>query len=307
MIGKAKACIGGAALADYIMKPEKGYELMRNKVYGDTPSEVLRDMEIIRNLNQRAKNKTFSLVLSPEKLEGHFLSDAKLRTLTREFMEELGIDPKEQEFIAFVHTEKAHKHIHILANRVTIEGKLISDHHIGKRAQWAADRIARKHGLISAKQRQIRNIKEKANNERELKGIKRKIKKKHDWVMKQNPNSVKSYINLMSKLEVKVIPVYNKYSNKLQGLRVKDLETGKEFKSSEVHRNMSLNQILKTGIPFENDEITEAREAIEYDSSNNWYEILRQFSINLNQTNYYEEEDVVNKKKKRKKYKGRTL
>lgn len=307
MIGKAKACVGGTVLAVYIMKPEKGYELMRNKVYGDTPTEVLRDMNVIQNLNQRAKNKTFSLVLSPEKLEGHFLSDAELRTLTREFMKELGIDPKEQEFIAFVHTEKAHKHIHILANRVTIEGKLISDHHIGKRAQWAADRIARKHRLISAKQRQIRNIKEKANNEREHKGIKRKIKKKHDWVMKQNPKSVKSYINLMNKLEVKVTPVYNKYSNKLQGLRVKDLETGKEFKSSEVHRNMSLNQILKTGIPFENDEITEAREAIEYDSSNNWYEILRQFSINLNQTNYYEEDDVVNKKKKRKKYKGRTL
>src|SRR5690625_3110806 len=99
MIGKAKACIGGTALAVYIMKPEKGYELMRNKVYGDTPSEVLRDMEVIRSLNQRAKNKTFSLVLSPEKEEGHFLSDAKLRTLTREFMKELGIDPKEQQFV----------------------------------------------------------------------------------------------------------------------------------------------------------------------------------------------------------------
>ena len=40
MIGKAKSCIGGTALANYVMKDAKGYELLRNNLSGEIPTDI---------------------------------------------------------------------------------------------------------------------------------------------------------------------------------------------------------------------------------------------------------------------------
>lgn len=257
MIGKAKACKGGSTLANYVMKPEKGYELLRFGLCGEKPTEIMREMRVIQNANQRAKNKFFSLVLSPHKEEGKTISDKRLQEMTKDFMKELEINPERQQFIAFVHTEVAHKHIHIIANRVQREGTLISDHHIGKRAQWAANRIAKKNNLISAKEKQIKNLKSKRVEEKRHKAVRQKIKRKHDWVMSKDPKSMQIYFKMMNKVGVEVKPTINKFNGKVQGMRVKDLETGLDFKASEVHRSMSLNKIMKTGIPYEASAVTE--------------------------------------------------
>lgn len=275
MIGMAKACKGGATLANYVMKPEKGYELMRYGLSGDTPIGIMQQMKIVQDSNSRAKNKYLSLVLSPEKKEGQQLSNAKLRQLTKEFMEALGIDPAKQQYIAVVHTEKEHKHIHIITNRVKIDGSLISDKHIGKRAQWEAHKIAKKHGLISAKERQIENLKKLAWEEKNIKGVKKSIKKKHDWTLKQKPLSLKGYIKIMDKLGVEVIPVKNKYSEEIQGLRVKDKKSGLEFKASEVHRSMSLNKIDAAGIPYKVSEEKENTDDVRINS--------KEFGVKINE------------------------
>lgn len=276
MIGMAKACMGGTALANYVMQPEKGYELMRNDLSGDTPTEVLQEMRVIQDLNQRAVNRTFSLVISPEKQEGKVLSDGVLRTITEDFLRGLDINPEKQQFIAFVHTEKEHKHIHIIANRVDYSGKLLSDHHIGKRAQWVAHRIAEKHGLISAKSKQIENLKALGKKNDLDKDLKKEIKRKHDWVMSKKPKSVQDYFRMMNKLNVEVTPTIN-LSGRVQGMRMKDLATGKDFKASEVHRSLSLIQILKTGIPYERplENNLEKQSDIELESSTS-YEIMHE-------------------------------
>lgn len=64
----------------------------------------------------------------------------------------MNLDPKTNQFIAFVHTEKDHKHVHLLLNRVKSDGSLIKDSFISKNAQSAAHRIAIKHGFTSAKE-----------------------------------------------------------------------------------------------------------------------------------------------------------
>ena len=138
MVGLAKACSGGGALANYVLDENKGYELDRNNLCGLTPKEIVEEFKMIQDLNQRATNKTFSLVLSPDIKDGKNSSDKELKAMTQEYLTKLGIDPEKQQYVAFVHTEKEHKHIHIIANRVEPNGKLISDHHIGKRGQWIA-------------------------------------------------------------------------------------------------------------------------------------------------------------------------
>lgn len=251
MIGLAKSCKGGTALANYVMKPEKGYELDRNLVSGDTPTEILQEMRPIQDLNQRAEKRTLSLVLSPHVDDGRQLSDDDLKKMVKDFMRELGVDPKKQQYVAFVHTEKAHKHIHILANRVKDNGKLINDSYIGKRAQWAAHRVAKKYGLTSAKEKMIKNLNSKKHQTNLEKVVKNEIRKKHNFVVKYHPESMQEYFQMMAKLNVKVTPTINK-SGRVQGMRMKDLATDKDFKASEVHRSLSLLKIMKEqNIPYE--------------------------------------------------------
>lgn len=244
MVGAAKSCSGGGALGNYVMDERKGYELDRNNLCGSTPKEIMQEIKMMQGFNQRATNKTFSLVISPHDKEGQKLTDDELRSISKDFMNKLGIDTEKQQYLAFVHTEKSHKHIHIIANRVLPDGKLISDHHIGKRAQWIAHGIAKERGLISAKEKMFENMKiiDKAND-----SLRKDIISKHQAVMKERPQTFQNYINQMKQRGLEVTPSINR-QGQLQGFRIRDLQSDKEFKMSEINRSMSASSLIKSGL-----------------------------------------------------------
>jgi Relaxase/Mobilisation nuclease domain len=247
MIGLAKSCSGGGALGNYICDEKKGYELDRNNLCGETPKEIIEEMKMIQDLNQRATNKTFSLVLSPDVTDGKNLSDEQLKAMTQEYLTKLGIDPAKQQYVAFVHTEKEHMHIHIIANRVEPSGKLISDHHIGKRAQWVAHGIAKERGLVSAKEKMFENIRNNEKSMGNLKILKNEIFKKHSQVMRDKPRTFENYIKQMNSKGLQVNPTINK-QGQIQGFRIIDAETKQNFKASEINRSMSVGNLIKDGL-----------------------------------------------------------
>jgi len=249
MIGKAKSCVGGFSLFNYVVDDEKGIELLRNNLCGETPIELFQEMKILQNLNQKATNKLVSLVLSPHVNDGENLSKKQLENITKEFLKELEIDIEKSQFLAFLHTEKRHRHIHILLNRVDENGKLFQDHHIGKKAQWSAHRVAEKNGLISAKQIRIDKIRASEDIKTDFKNLRKGIYQKHLMIMEYKPSTMEKYLSEMLKKNIKFIPVINK-QGELQGFRVKDLESQTELKASEVHRNMGLKNLLDSGLFF---------------------------------------------------------
>ena len=250
MIGKIKSCIGGFSLFNYVIDDEKGIELLRNILCGETPIELMREMQIIQNLNQKATNKLISMVLSPHVDDGEKLSKKQLQNLTKEFLKELEIDVENSQFIAFLHTEKRHRHIHILLNRVDENGKLLKDNYIGKKAQWAAHRVAEKNRLISAKQIRIDKIKEADSIKMNSKILRKEIYQKHLNAMAAKPRTMEKYLSEMMKQGVKFIPIINKQGN-LQGFRVRNMETQTEMKASDFHRNMGLKNLLDSGLFFQ--------------------------------------------------------
>ncbi len=152
MIAKAKSCIGGTALFNYVIDSQKGYELLRNNLSGETPKDMFQTMQILQNQNSRCKNNTISAVISPTIADSQKMSDRDLRALAVEFLLGLQIDPTKAQYIAFVHTEKEHKHIHIIANRIDENGKALKDNYIGFEAQRVAHEIALKYGWASIRQ-----------------------------------------------------------------------------------------------------------------------------------------------------------
>ena len=281
MIGKAKSCIGGFSLFNYVVDDEKGIEILRNNLCGETPIELFQEMKILQNLNQKATNKLISLVLSPHVNDGENLSKKQLENITKEFLKELNIDTEKSQFIAFLHTEKRHRHIHILLNRVDENGKLFQDHHIGKKAQWSAHRVAEKNRLISAKQIRIDKIKDVETIKMDSKNLRKEIYQKHLKVMESTPITMEKYLAEMLKKNIKFIPTINK-QGELQGFRVRDMENQGEMKASEVHRNMGLKILLDSGLFFKDENFS-----------------LNNTMQKLNQVNYQKlEKDWSNAEKK---------
>ena len=60
----AKSCIGGFSLFNYVIDDQKGIEILRNNLCGETPIELFQEMKILQNLNKNATNKLISMVLS---------------------------------------------------------------------------------------------------------------------------------------------------------------------------------------------------------------------------------------------------
>ena len=251
MIGKAKSCIGGFSIFNYVIDDKKGLELMRNNLCGETPLEIFQEMKIIQDQNQRATNKLISMVFSPHINDGENLSTKDLKNLTKDFLEGLDIDLDKSMFIAFLHTEKEHKHIHILLNRVDEKGRLLKDHHIGKQAQWSAHRVAEKNNLISAKQLRIDKIKESEMMD-DSKTLRKEIYQKHLNVLAAKPITMEKYCAEMLKKNIEFLPAINK-QGQLQGFRVRDIDSPTDMKASDVHRNMGLKNLLSTGLYFETD------------------------------------------------------
>lgn len=244
MIALAKSCSGGGSLLNYIMSDKKGYELFRSNLCGINSKEIMEEIKIIQDFNQRAKNKTLSLVLSPSIEDGKRISDSTLKEMTIEFLKELNIDINQHQLIVVVHEEKSHKHLHFFVNRLNmITLKLINDHHIGKRAQWIAHRMALKRNLVSAKQIMIDKIKLSDKKEfSDEKSIKSQIFQKHLNAIDKHLNSFSEYIDVMKSMGVIVQPTINK-QGLTQGHRLIDVATNSNYKASEVSRKMNLKDV----------------------------------------------------------------
>lgn len=240
MISKAKSCPGGTALFNYVVNEKKGYELLRNGLSGLTPKELYTDMSILQQQNLRCVNNTISIVLSPTIKDGSSMSNTNLKELTEDFLKEMKLDPRTNQFIAFVHTEKDHKHVHLLLNRVKSDGSLIKDSFISKYAQSAAHKSAIKYGLTSAKEIKEAKELERKNANKEVKNV---IIKCHYLVLKREPKNLKVYQEEMAKYGIQVLPSINKQGN-IQGFRFIHNDTGTNLKASEVDRKLKLNELF---------------------------------------------------------------
>lgn len=241
-----KSVSGGGALFNYVCKPSKGFEVDRNLVSGITPKEIFDDFKVYIEQNQRASKKIFSMVLSPSIEDGHRFSRNDFREITLEFLKELDIDFKNQPYIAFLHTEKNHHHVHILFSRIKEDGSLIKDNHIGKKAQWAAHRVAINRNLISAKQVRIdKSIAiEKEKNSNNL--IQKNILSVHKSII-TNQLNYEEYKRKMFENGFIIQPYLNK-QDQLQGHKIIDIHSGIDYKASDIHRSLSLNNLFKIGV-----------------------------------------------------------
>lgn len=234
MIAKATSISSTRASITYGKDKEKGAETIYSHLLtSEDPIEVTQEFKQIQDLNENCKRNTLSFIISPTIEDGQKLDRHALQKITDNFMKQMKL--VDRQAIAFVHLDKAHKHIHLYVNRIDLNGKAYNDSFIGKRSQLAAERTAKELGLTTVKEVQL-------TKSLESKKIRQQIRNIHTGTLeKVKPKNLDQYIKAMSMQEIKVIPSINK-AKQLQGFRFEF--KGQSFKASEVHRSMSGGKLL---------------------------------------------------------------
>ena len=213
MTASAKSVKGSTQSIDYLIEEHKGYELDRNLIYGDTSVEIMQSFRVQQMANTECEKKFFTAYISPDPKDGQKLTDIELKEISKDFMREIGVNPEKQAFLAVVHTEKNHKHIHLLINRIDEKNKAIKDNFSVLKAQNAAHKIATEKGLISARNVMNKKLEKVIEKDKETKA---KIFEAHAQVMKIKPQSISKYVEYMKSLgydEVAKICLTHSFNN----------------------------------------------------------------------------------------------
>lgn len=242
MVSKAKAIKGSVASIQYIQSDKvlgDAMELDRNGIISNDPKEILDELRIMQEANEKCQKNTISIVISPSS-EKDF-SKAELREITREHLKGLGLD--QNQYLATVHQSTGHTHIHVIANRIDEHGKAVSDSFISKRSQDISEKIAQEKGLLTANDW-------KKINEVTISPVKEEIKQAHDFA-KSKAHDFSQYSELMKSRGVEVIPTINK-QGEMQGFKFLHEQSAMTFKASDIGKNTGVKDLLQNRVQIPN-------------------------------------------------------
>lgn len=137
IIGKSfRGCIS------YCLDKKEAELLCSNLCYGNK-KELINQFNEVRVLNQHLAKPVQHITISLAK--GEQLDKAKLSSIAEDCASELGF--AQNQYIVIAHYDTAHQHIHIVANRVSFDGKTVKDNHNFRKIAVYCRKMEEKHGL----------------------------------------------------------------------------------------------------------------------------------------------------------------
>jgi hypothetical protein len=109
------------------------------------PIEILKEFEMMQRYNERCRNKflRFEIGIAPQ--DEKRLTRNDLKIICRQFAKSMGLN--DSQWITCTHKDTDNLHIHLIANRIGIAGKVYQTDFVSNRAAKAAEELSRKIGL----------------------------------------------------------------------------------------------------------------------------------------------------------------
>ncbi len=245
MIAKGKAVSHGRNVINYVLRENKlkGF-VARNMITGYTANAIIKEMQLTQRFNTRCKNKflRFEIGIAPGdtgKLKGGDLND-----IAHVFTEKMGLD--NHQWFAVAHKDTKNLHIHLIANRIGIDGKVYQTDFVSNRSARTAEEISREMGLTIANKvvakKKYRHT--KADKTRESK--KDEVRKiAYRLLGEKAGNGKGAFLTFTGKLQqhgISIETIRNK-QNTAYGFRF--LYQGETFKASEIGREFGYRSLFR--------------------------------------------------------------
>ena len=245
MIGKCKAIAHGSTALDYIFREGKlGYRLAFHNLCSREPKTIYEEMKVVSDHNSRCRNKFLRVEIGIAPQDEKKLPVSELMRIAHLFAKRMGLD--NHQWVAVTHKDTDNRHIHIIANRISLYGEVYDTTFASNRAARVAEEISRSKGLTIAKEvrAERKHQKAKANPTREQ--TKQQIQKIcYALLEKYKGTGITGhsmFLYDLNKSGVTIERLKNK-QGKVYGLKFS--YCGQTFKASEIGREFGYRSLQK--------------------------------------------------------------
>ena len=142
MIGKCKAIAHGSTALDYIFREGKlGSRLAFHNLCSREPKTIYEEMKVVSDYNTRCWNKFLRIEIGIAPQDEKKLPVSELMQIAHLFAKRIGLD--NHQWVAVTHKDTDNRHIHIIANRISLYGEVYDTTFVSNRAARVAEEISR--------------------------------------------------------------------------------------------------------------------------------------------------------------------
>jgi len=244
MIGKGKAISHGGNALNYAMREGKMDKIVgRNMIDSDTPADILREFEMVSQHNYRCRNKfmRYEIGIAPQDIAK--LKPDDINKIARTFANKMGLH--NHQWIACTHKDTGKPHIHLIANRIGVNGTVFDTTFMSNRSAKIAEEISREMGLTIAndvrKEKQQQKQYQDAYSDPQRQRTK-EVLQRIAYSELRNNTTLKGFLYGLERKGVGIEPAKNK-QDKIYGIRFS--YEGQTFKASEIGHEFGYHTIVK--------------------------------------------------------------
>ncbi len=258
MIGKVITGRSFGGCIRYVVQKHDAVILDAAGVRMQQVNQIINDFNLQRKYNPNLGKAVGHIALSWSVNDAAKLNDEVMVNMAKEYLQKMKI--QDTQYLIVKHRDKEHPHIHIVYNRVSNNGKTISDNFQKQRNVQVAKELTLKHGLY------LSPGKERVNRQ-QLKG-EDKVKYELFDTIRAASKKVKNINELKQVLAKQGIVTHLKYKSgttEVQGISFSKGEY--KFKGSEIDRSLSyakLSQAMESQkVPQQKSLADQLREVLE--------------------------------------------
>lgn len=254
MIGKCKAIAHGSTALDYIFREGKlGSQLAFHNLCSREPKTIYEEMKVVSDYNSRCRNKFLRIEIGIAPQDEKRLPVSELMGIAHLFAKRMGLD--NHQWVAVTHKDTDNRHIHIIANRISLYGEVYDTTFVSNKAARVAEEISREKGLTIAKEvkAERKHQKTKANPTREQ--TKQQVQQIcYALLDKYKDTGITGYSMFLYELNKNGITIerMKNKQDKVYGLRFSYAE--QSFKASEIGREFGYRSLQKNFEPTDREE-----------------------------------------------------
>ena len=254
MIGKCKAIAHGSTALDYIFREGKlGSRLAFHNLCSREPKTIYEEMKVVSDYNTWCRNKFLRIEIGIAPQDEKRLPVSELMGIAHLFAKRMGLD--NHQWVAVTHKDTDNRHIHIIANRISLYGEVYDTTFVSNRAARVAEEISREKGLTIAKEvkAERKHQKEKASPTRE------QTKKEVQHICyalldKYKGTGVTGHSMFLYELNKNGITIEHMKNKQGKVYGLKFSYAGQSFKASEIGREFGYRSLQKSFEPTDREE-----------------------------------------------------
>ena len=263
MIGKCKAIAHGSTALDYIFREGKlGSRLAFHNLCSREPKTIYEEMKVVSDYNSRCRNKFLRIEIGIAPQDEKRLPVSELMGIAHLFAKRMGLD--NHQWVAVTHKDTDNRHIHIIANRISLCGEVYDTTFVSNKAARVAEDISREKGLTIAKEvkAERKYQKSKANPTREeaKKELQRICYTLLDKYKCTGITGHSMFLYKLNKNGITIERVKNK-QGKVYGLKFS--YRGQSFKASEIGREFGYRSLKNNFEPTNKEALKRPHQTIQ--------------------------------------------